>query len=631
MRKISYIILMLLVVACAKNKYSVKPDNSYTEGGPLEKTAFTRGVNLTGCFDVAEGADADNIWKGHINEETFGNLKSLGVDVVRVPMCLGRFVEPGSPDYKLQSKFLTELDNLLNLGEEYGITVIIDNHQWNYTSIYSADKAEGFMKSVWRQIATHCKDRSSRVVYELQNEPDGDWWREHWHELQGELIKEIREIDKSHSIIVCANPYHSIAELPEYEDDNLIYTIHCYTPMVFTHQGGTPGDWTHLYAIGGQVPFPYKEGFDGESLAGKISYSNYQTMLLNYSYVGSEYYVQQALAGNIAEARRRNARLFLGEFGVIGALGNNRGAANEDRCRWLECVRKCAEQNGVSWTLWCYAKEFGLFNTDAVNIKFNRDLNLDMVKALGFTIPPAYIEDNVDESKYHKQVLYADDWSEDVVPFTKDNITAPCYEAPAVGQNCIRWDVAGAWSYCTFRFESLCEDLTKFDIDKTSIRFRFKADMKSAGAMNWGIWVVNNAAAFDVAEKKHNWTMRYSVNSANAAPDGQWHEVKIRLRDFDPGNSEDAPHGPSAGHFDWAKVKEIQFSTFYSDASKGATFYLDEVMIMGPLNEDWTGSTDPSDPSGPDTPSNPSDPSEPLQPDMSSGVEDLTYSDEINI
>ena len=226
MKRIIYILAVLLAVSCAKNKYDTKPNNPGIDDTPLQKTSFTRGVNLAGCFDVAAGNDANNIWKGHINDKTFSNLKTLGVDVVRVPMCIGRFVEPGSADYKLQEKFLSELDYLLDLGEEYGITVIIDNHQWGYTSTYSDDHAEGFMKSIWKQIATHCKDRGSRVVYELQNEPDGDWWKDHWHELQGELIEEIRKIDTTHSIIVCANPYHSINELPEYEDDNLIYTIH---------------------------------------------------------------------------------------------------------------------------------------------------------------------------------------------------------------------------------------------------------------------------------------------------------------------------------------------------------------------------------------------------------------------
>ena len=283
MNKIQKIILPLLALialtGCTRNLYGVQPSAPGSEE-QMVKTVFTRGVNLATCFDVSKGDDADNIWMGYINDDTFQHLTELGIDVVRVPMTFGRFVEPSSGTaYKLQDKFLSRLDELLDLGEKWGITVIVDNHQWGYVKQYPDDHAEGFMKAVWRQVAEHCKNRSGKVVYELQNEPDGDWWKDHWHELQGELIEEIRKIDDKHAIIVCANPYHSLSELPEYEDDNLIYTFHFYSPMVFTHQGGTSNNWTHLYAIGGQVPFPWNDKFDGYKLASQITNEGYKEAL----------------------------------------------------------------------------------------------------------------------------------------------------------------------------------------------------------------------------------------------------------------------------------------------------------------------------------------------------------------
>lgn len=603
MNKIQKIILPLLaliaLIGCTRNFYGVKPSAPGSEE-QIVKTVFTRGVNLATCFDVSEGSDANNIWMGYINDDTFQHLTELGIDVVRVPMTFGRFVEPTSGTaYKLQDKFLSRLDELLDLGEKWGITVIVDNHQWGYVKQYPDDHAEGFMKSVWRQVAEHCKNRSGKVVYELQNEPDGDWWKDHWHELQGKLIEEIRKIDDKHAIIVCANPYHSLSELPEYEDDNLIYTFHFYTPMVFTHQGGTSGNWTHLYAIGGQVPFPWNDKFDGDKLASQITNAGYKEALQNYSYLGTENAIYQAMDKSIAEARRRGVPLFMGEFGAIGAFANNRGSSNADRCYWHECVRKYAELNGVSWTLWTYSKEFGLFNTDGP-IKFDRDLNLDLVNALGLTVPPSYRDDpDEDESSYAKVVLYDDDWGESVTPFGADgkatHLTIPCFDSPAVGSNCIKWDVKGTWQYLTFQFKSKCEDLTKFNLRKTSIRFRFKADLRTAKSVGWSIWCVNNKDSFTDPAEQHNWVMRYGVTAANAKPDGEWHEVKIPLKDFDYRSCEcGKPYTPSEGHFTWAKMKEIEFGTFDSDASAGAVFYLDEVVIMGPLDPNWKpGGEDP--------------------------------------
>jgi len=580
------VLAALAIAGCTRNLYGVLPsdDGDYK---PLVKTAFTRGVNLASCFDVSKGNDASNIWMGYINDETFQHLVEMGMDVVRVPMTLGRFAGPASSDYKLQDAFWKNLDILLDLGDKYGITVIIDNHQGGYVAAYPDDHAEGFMKSVWRQIATHCKDRSSKVVYELQNEPDGDWWKDHWHELQGQLIEEIRKVDTSHSIIVTANPGRSMSELPEYEDDNLIYTFHFYSPMVFTHQGAS---WTDLKNIGGKVPYPWNDKFDGEALAGNVSNTTYKKNLLDYAYLGTELSVQQEMDNIITEARRRNVRLFMGEFGVIGQFETTKGAPAEDRCRWHEFVRKYAEQNGISWTVWKYSGDFGLFNVER-NPKFNRDLNLDLIKALGFQIPPVYQGGDDDESGYTKMVLYDDAFGKGLKvldPSKLTYLTIPCKDNPAVGENCIKWDITKNWADIYFSFLSGEEDLTRFNLHKTSIRFRFRAEMKNAKSMAWSIWFRNDKTKFKEPSEQQNWVAAYRITSANVKTDGEWCEVKIPLSDFDYIQSDGAPYESSKGHFSWAKVQLIRFTPENFSGPIGATFYVDDVMIVGPLDPDWT-------------------------------------------
>ena len=68
----------LIFSACDRNLYGVKPDEGGENSTTLEKTAFTRGVNLSGCFDVTPSADAGSIWMGTITEDSFTNLQSLG-------------------------------------------------------------------------------------------------------------------------------------------------------------------------------------------------------------------------------------------------------------------------------------------------------------------------------------------------------------------------------------------------------------------------------------------------------------------------------------------------------------------------------------------------------------------------
>ena len=52
-----------------------------------------------------------------------------------------------------------------------------------------------------------------------------------------------------------------------------------------------------------------------------------------------------------------------------------------------EVVRQYLEEKGISWTTWDYQGGFGLFNKGS-NELFDHDLNVPLLEALGFTVPP---------------------------------------------------------------------------------------------------------------------------------------------------------------------------------------------------------------------------------------------------
>lgn len=604
----------LIFSACDRNLYGVKPDEGGENSTTLEKTAFTRGVNLSGCFDVTPSADAGSIWMGTITEDSFTNLQSLGVDVVRVPMNIGRFDISGAPDYTLDPRFFARLDELLDLGEQFGITVIIDNHQWGLTETYTEDRATGFMKSSWRQIAEHCKSRTSRVVYELKNEPDGQWWSDHWHELQGELIGEIRKVDDVHDIIVCPAPGSSFEQMPEYEDEKLIYTSHFYGPMVFTHQGSS---WNVYKPLGGKIPFPYNKSFDIQATVAIDGLTEeVKDEIRNYPYTGTEAAIQTSLDRVIAEAKRRKVRLFVGEFGVMSFSG----AKKEDICYWHEVVRKHLENNGVSWTVWAYAdRDFCMFNVPGAPPKFHTDLNLDLVKALGFDIPPAYDDSPVDKSSFVTRVLYDDAWGEGIIPESdqKTYLTFPYTNDYASGENCIKFDINSQWLDCSFCFDGLCEDLEKFDIKRSYIRFKLKTACEPDN-FRIAVWFVDNKEKFSDEQERHNWVIKYDVTKSDFTPDGEWHEVSLPLKYFGYRGSEDPPYSYSENHFTWSKIREIRITNEDFSSMNGVTLLIDDVILTGPENKYWK----PSDPNpNPDPDPNP-DPNPNPDPDPTPGPVD---------
>ena len=338
---------------------------------------FTKGVNLAGCYEVGAEQNANDIWMGHINDRHFSFLASIGVDVVRIPMQFGYFVENTST-YKFQQAFFDRLDETIDLAEKYGMHIIVDNHIWEWYDKQSDPEAA--LKAVWLQVAEHCKNRSTKVVYELFNEPDGTYWHEHWHDVQGKVLEAVRTVDTKHTVIVTPTNYKTIADMPEYADDNIIYTSHFYEPFVFSHQGGS---WTRLRTIGGMLSFPYNPATDDIAAAVQkvkdIDVSSPEIAWVEaYPTTGTVENVQSLLKKDIDEVARRGSKLYIGEFGAL------KYPALESRCNWLRTVANYCRQNGAAYTVWTYAGDFGMFKTDALELNLPGDLDMDVAAALGF-------------------------------------------------------------------------------------------------------------------------------------------------------------------------------------------------------------------------------------------------------
>ena len=121
--------------------------------------------------------------------------------------------------------------------------------------------ADAFVDT-WRRIATRCApivQSMGPVIYgyDLVNEPvqlgraPYDYWT-----LQRLAAEAVREIDPDTAIIVESNGWDaapSYAYLSPLAMDNVIYQVHVYTPMEFTHQG------VHNAPTGPKWPDPEKK------------------------------------------------------------------------------------------------------------------------------------------------------------------------------------------------------------------------------------------------------------------------------------------------------------------------------------------------------------------------------------
>ena len=123
------------------------------------QTPFSRGVNLTGWF---QAGNTRQIQFTKYSKEDFIRIKSLGCDVIRLPLNLN-FMTNGSPNYTIDPLFFDFLDQAVDWAEELKIHLLLDNHSFD-PNTDTNPSIEGILLKVWPQMAEHFKNRSE---YEL--------------------------------------------------------------------------------------------------------------------------------------------------------------------------------------------------------------------------------------------------------------------------------------------------------------------------------------------------------------------------------------------------------------------------------------------------------------------------------
>jgi endoglucanase len=337
---------------------------------------FSKGVNFSGWFE-ASGAQAIQFTR--FVEQDFINVKSMGADVIRLPVRM-HSMTGGAPEYVLDPLLLRYLDTAVGWAEKHQLYVIIDNH--SFDPIAPTDThIDGILLKVWAQIARRYKDRSKYVIYEILNEPHGIT-DDRWGTIQGLVIEAIREIDTTHAIIVGGADYNSINKLfsiPEYSDPNLIYTFHFYDPHIFTHQGASWGE-PSLASLAG-VPFP-ADGKRMPQIPDDLKGTWVEGAMTNYKNDASFSRLAASLDKTVVFSRERKVPVFCGEFGVYMVQ-----SPAKDRIIWYELIKGMLERRNIARASWDYFGGFGIFNSPA-GTDFRSDVNTDLVRAMGFIPPP---------------------------------------------------------------------------------------------------------------------------------------------------------------------------------------------------------------------------------------------------
>ena len=548
------------------NEHDLKAALEFKEKEPVTKTVksapFSKGVNFSGWF---ESSSAQSIPFTRYTEQDFINVKSLGADVIRLPVKM-HSMTGSAPNYTLDPLLLKFLDTAVNWAEKYGIYLIIDNHSFDPVKPTSSD-IDKILVPVWSQIARRYKDRSNFIVYEILNEPHGiDDKR--WGEIQGLAIQAIRREDKKHSIIVGGTEFNSLNKLtsiPSYEDSNLIYTFHFYDPYLFTHQGASWGDPPVLTNLAG-VPFP-----PNIARMPKIHADLKGTWIessLTHSYTADALprTLSQTLDRAVKFSLERNVPVFCGEFGVYMINSNP-----EDRIKWYSYVTSALDNRGISRTSWDYYGGFGIFNGEAGD--FYHDLNVNVVLAMGFTAPKQLPRMNAPLNEGF--VIYDDYPNHRYVTagYWGDDTDFSLYEsASAQGEFAVKWGNASQYNVFAFYFNNISGDLSILAQEGYVLEFKAQTEKQA----RFDVRFVNKESASTIP-----WRMRYMIDEKNLPADGRWHTIRIPLSEMSEHgawiNAKQQWVGPK-NEFSWQNVSELEFVSEYSDL-KGSRILFDDIKI----------------------------------------------------
>ena len=239
-----------------------------------------------------------------ITEDHFVTLEEWGATLVRFQFShgwdrVGAWLDCSEYDRYVDGELDALEKRILPWAGKYGIKVCIDLHAVPGARIAPGTELRMFFErkyrdhfvATWRRIASRLTEDPRLYGYDLVNEPCQTTPAPYSYlHVQLDAARAIREVDAKTPIIVEANEYDSpmaFGYLSPLAMDNVIYEVHSYLPMAFTHQNVGPRK------SGTLKPYPNEaEGWNKD-------------------------FIRKALEPVRQFALRHRAKIYVGEFSAV--------------------------------------------------------------------------------------------------------------------------------------------------------------------------------------------------------------------------------------------------------------------------------------------------------------------------
>lgn len=195
--------------------------------------ALGTGINMGNTLD----APSEGEWALVAQEYYYDAYKDAGFGHVRIPITWDTRVANQAP-YDIDNGFLNRVEEIVDWAIERDFYVMLNAHHesWLKNDINASKRAR--FVAVWTQVAERFKNKSSKLLFEILNEPNGMTLAE-IDSLNSSILEVIRQTNPTRAVIYSGNGYTPAeamkqADIPN--DPNIIANFHSYDPWPFAGQ-----------------------------------------------------------------------------------------------------------------------------------------------------------------------------------------------------------------------------------------------------------------------------------------------------------------------------------------------------------------------------------------------------------
>lgn len=326
-----------------------------------EFNGYKKGINLGGWLSqCGEKNYNDAHYNSFIKEEDISRIAGWGVDHVRLPIDYnvlqtedGAFIESG----------FRYVDNCIEWCRKNNLKMVFDIHKAKgyvfdnpeYMMFFDDVGLQDQFVALWEEIIRRYAGYKDMMAFELLNEITDISFAKKWNAIADRTVKAIRKIDQDVRIIIGGiynSSIYGMLLLDPPADENIVHTIHVYSPMIFTHQSAS---WISQIPKGYQISYPdlvskYRE----ESL--RIFGNNFESEFkdLNETMMNEKYF-EKLLKQAVDRANEVNVPVYCGEYGVI------ENASPKDQLSWYQDINAAFCKFDMARAAWSYKQmDFGL-------------------------------------------------------------------------------------------------------------------------------------------------------------------------------------------------------------------------------------------------------------------------------